>query len=156
MIMTKILQIIALLLLTNIALAESFTIKDIRVEGLQRISAGTVFNFLTVRVGDEMSDDDAKSIIRALFKSKYFNDVEVEQQDGVLVIKVTERPAISSIEFVGNKDLDSKELLKSLSQIGFSEGQVYEKAMSQLLHSPVLIVVNNLIQPLNYPAQWSC
>jgi outer membrane protein insertion porin family len=127
--MTKILQIIALLLLTNIALAESFTIKDIRVEGLQRISAGTVFNFLTVKVGDEMTDKDAKSIIRALFKSKYFNDVEVEQQDGVLVIKVSERPAISSIEFVGNKDLDSKELLKSLSQIGFSEGQVYEKAI---------------------------
>jgi len=127
--MTKILQIIALLLLTNIALAESFIIKDIRVEGLQRISAGTVFNFLTVKVGDEMTDKDAKSIIRALFKSKYFNDVEVEHQDGVLVIKVSERPAISSIEFVGNKDLDSKELLKSLSQIGFSEGQVYEKAM---------------------------
>lgn len=127
--MTKILSIIALLLLSNIALAESFIIKDIRVEGLQRISAGTVFNFLTVKVGDEMTDKDAKSIIRALFKSKYFNDVEVEQQDGVLVIKVSERPAISSIEFVGNKDLDSKELLKSLSQIGFSEGQVYEKAM---------------------------
>ncbi|MDO7596486.1 MAG: outer membrane protein assembly factor BamA [Pseudomonadota bacterium] len=127
--MTKILQIIVLLLLTSIALAESFTIKDIRVEGLQRISAGTVFNFLTVKVGDEMTDNDAKSIIRALFKSKYFNDVEVEHQDGVLVIKVSERPAISSIEFIGNKDLDSKELLKSLSQIGFSEGQVYEKAM---------------------------
>lgn len=127
--MTKILQIIALLLLTNIALAESFTIKDIRVEGLQRISAGTVFNFLNVKVGDEMTDKDAKSIIRALFKSKYFNDVEVERDDNVLVIKVSERPAISSIEFVGNKDLDSKELLKSLSQIGFSEGQVYEKAM---------------------------
>tara|TARA_R110001583_G_scaffold177418_2_gene332633 strand:- start:131876 stop:134152 length:2277 start_codon:yes stop_codon:yes gene_type:complete len=127
--MTKILQILALLLLTNIALAESFTIKDIRVEGLQRISAGTVFNFLTVKVGDEMTDKDAQSIIRALFKSKYFNDVEVEQQDGVLVIKVSERPAISSIEFVGNKDLDSKDLLKSLSQIGFAEGQVYEKAM---------------------------
>jgi outer membrane protein insertion porin family len=127
--MTKILQIIALLLLTNIALAESFTIKDIRVEGLQRISAGTVFNYLTVKVGDEMTANDAKSIIRALFKSKYFNDVEVEQQDDVLVIKVTERPAISSIEFVGNKDLDSKDLLKSLSQIGFSEGQVYEQAM---------------------------
>ena len=127
--MTKILQIIALLLLTNVALAESFTIKDIRVEGLQRISAGTVFNFLTVKVGDEMTDKDAKSIIRSLFKSKYFNDVQVEEQDGVLVIKVSERPAISSIEFVGNKDLDSKDLLKSLSQIGFSEGQVYEKAM---------------------------
>jgi outer membrane protein insertion porin family len=127
--MIKILHIIALLLLTNIALAESFTIKDIRVEGLQRISAGTVFNFLNVKVGDEMTNKDAKSIIRALFKSKYFDDVEVERDDDILVIKVSERPSISTIEFVGNKDLDSKELLKSLGQIGFSEGQVYEKAM---------------------------
>lgn len=121
--------LLALLLLSGAAIADSFVIKDIRVEGLQRISAGTVFNFLTVKVGDEMSEKDAKSIIRALYKSKYFNDVQVEQQDDVLVIKVSERPAISSIEFVGNKDLDSKELLKSLSQIGFAEGQVYEQAM---------------------------
>lgn len=120
---------IAALLLSNAVFAESFVIKDIRVEGLQRISAGTVFNFLPVKVGDEMDETDAKSIIRSLYKSKYFNDVGVEHQDGVLVINVTERPAISSIEFVGNKDLDSKELLKSLRQIGFAEGQVYEKAM---------------------------
>lgn len=127
--MNKFFPIIALLLLFNSAFADSFKIKDIRVEGLQRISAGTVFNFLPVKVGDEMTAKDAKSIIRALFKSKYFNDVEVEQQDGVLIIKVSERPAISSIEFVGNKDLDSKELLKSLSKMGFAEGQVYEKAI---------------------------
>jgi outer membrane protein insertion porin family len=120
---------IATLLLSNAVFAESFVIKDIRVEGLQRISAGTVFNYLPVKVGDEMSDDDAKGIIRSLYKSKYFSDVGVEQQDGVLVINVAERPAISSIEFVGNKDLDSKELLKSLRQIGFAEGQVFEKAM---------------------------
>lgn len=127
--MKKLLSIIALLLMTGTALAESFIIKDIRVEGLQRISAGTVFNFLSVKVGDEMTDKDAKSIIRALFKSKYFNDVQVEEQDEILVITVSERPAVSSIEFVGNKDLDSDELLKSLSQIGFAEGQVFEQAI---------------------------
>jgi len=127
--MNKLLSIIVLLLVSTVTLAESFIIKDIRVEGLQRISAGTVFNFLSVKIGDEMTDKDAKSIIRSLFKSKYFNDVEVEQQDGVLVIKVSERPAVSSIEFVGNKDLDSGELLKSLSQIGFAEGQVFEQAI---------------------------
>ncbi|MDH5358511.1 MAG: outer membrane protein assembly factor BamA [Gammaproteobacteria bacterium] len=126
--MKKLLTAITLLLLSSSVLAETFKIKDIRIEGLQRISAGTVFNFLPVKVGDEMTDKDAKSIIRALFKSKYFNNVEVEQQDSVLIIKVSERPAISSIEFVGNKDLDSKELLKSLRQIGFAEGQVYEQA----------------------------
>jgi outer membrane protein insertion porin family len=110
-------------------MAETFTIEDIRVEGLQRISAGTVFNYLPVKVGDEMSDNDARGIIRSLYKSKYFNDVQVERQDNVLVIKVQERPAISSIELVGNKDMDSGELLKSLREIGFGEGQVFEQAM---------------------------
>lgn len=118
-----------LLLLMPAAMADSFVIEDIRVEGLQRISPGTVFNFLPVKVGDEMSEKDAKDIIRALFKSKYFNDVEVERDGDVLVLIVNERPAISSIEFVGNDDVDSDELLKSLSQIGFAEGQVFEKAM---------------------------
>lgn len=127
--MKKILFTLATLLLSGTAFAESFIIKDIRVEGLQRISAGTVFNYLPVQVGDEMDETDAKSIIRSLYKSKYFNDVDVEEQDGVLVISVVERPAISTIEFVGNKDLDSNELLKSLRQIGFAEGQVYEQAM---------------------------
>lgn len=127
--MNKLLLTLALVLFSHSVFAESFVIKDIRVEGLQRISAGTVFNYLPVKAGDEMDDDDAKSIIRALFKSKYFKDVQVENQDGVLVIKVNERPAISSIEFVGNKDMDSDELTKSLRQIGFAEGQVYDKAM---------------------------
>ncbi len=128
--MNKLLLSIAFFLLTStVVIADTFTIKDIRVEGLQRISAGTVFNFLPVKVGDEMTDKDAKSIIRALFKSKYFNDVAVDEQDDVLVITVSERPAISSIEFVGNKDLDSKELLKSLSRMGFAEGQVFQKAI---------------------------
>ncbi len=127
--MNKLLLLLALLLLTNTAFADTFEIEDIRVEGLQRISAGTVFNFLPVKVGDEMTAKDARSIIRALFKSKYFDDVIVEEQDGVLVITVRERPAISSIEFIGNQDLDSEELSRSLSRIGFAEGQVFEQAM---------------------------
>jgi outer membrane protein insertion porin family len=127
--MNKLLPILLFLSFISVAKAESFTIEDIRIEGLQRISAGTVFNYLPVKVGDTMTDNDAKGIIRSLFKSKYFNDVEVERQDNVLVIKVKERPAISSIELVGNKDMDSAELLKSLREIGFGEGQVFEQAM---------------------------
>ena len=127
--MTKLLNIIILLLLSSTAYAESFVIKEIRVEGLQRLSAGTVFNYIPLKAGDEMTDKDAKSIIRALYKSKYFNDVGVEAEDGVLIISVSERPAISSIEFVGNKDLGSEDLSRSLREIGFSEGQVYDKAM---------------------------
>jgi outer membrane protein insertion porin family len=127
--MKKILQLLVMLGLTSVAWAETFTIEDIRVEGLQRISAGTVFNYLPVKVGDEMTDNDARGIIRSLFKSKYFNDVQVEQDGNVLVIKVQERPAISSIELVGTKDMDSAELLKSLRELGFGEGQVFEQAM---------------------------
>ena len=127
--MTKLLNIIILLLLSSTAYAESFVIKEIRVEGLQRLSVGTVFNYIPLKAGDEMTDNDAKSVIRALYKSKYFNDVGIEAEDGVLIIKVSERPAISSIEFVGNKDLGSEDLSRSLREIGFSEGQVYDKAM---------------------------
>lgn len=127
--MNKLVSVIVLMLLSLTAAAESFVIKDIRVDGLQRLSEGTVFNYIPLRVGDEMSDKDAKSIIRALYKSKYFSDVSVSQQAGTLIITVSERPAISKIEFTGNRDLDSEDLLKSLRQIGFAEGQVYQQAM---------------------------
>ncbi|WP_292757766.1 POTRA domain-containing protein, partial [Methylophaga sp. UBA2689] len=118
--MKQIITALTLILLSSAAWAEEFIIKDIRVEGLQRISAGTVFNYLPVKIGDELTENDVRGIIRSLFKSKYFNDVQVERDEGVLVITVSERPAISSIEFIGNKDLDSDELLKSLRQIGFA------------------------------------
>lgn len=118
-----------MLMLSCSAFAEEFVIKDIRVEGLQRISAGTVFNLLPVKVGDKLNDKYVQNVIRSLYQSKYFDDVELEEIDNVLVITVKERPAISSIEIVGNKDIDNDQLLKSLRQIGFAEGQVFEQAM---------------------------
>ena len=127
--MNKILSFVILLLLSSSVLAESFVIKDVRVEGLQRIAEGTVFNYVPYKVGDEISSKDAKNIIRALFKSKYFDDVRVEAEGDTLVIYVSERPAISSIEFVGNNDIDSEDLAGTLRQIGFAEGQVYEQAI---------------------------
>ena len=127
--MKKILSLIILLSSSTAVMAESFIIKDIRVEGLQRIAEGTVFNYIPYKIGDEISGKDAKNIIRALFKSKYFDDVKVDAEAGTLIIKVSERPAISSIEFVGNKDIGSEDLASSLSQIGFAEGQVYEQAI---------------------------
>ena len=92
--MKRLLTALAIFCVTSAAWAEEFIIKDIRVEGLQRISAGTVFNYLPVKVGDELTENDVQGIIRSLFKSKYFNDVQVASDDGVLVIKVSERPAI--------------------------------------------------------------
>ena len=127
--MNKILSLIILLLLSTAALAESFVIKDIRVVGLQRIAEGTVFNYIPYKIGDEIANIEAKNIIRGLFKSKYFDDVRVDAEDGIVTINVSERPAISSIEFIGNKDIDSEDLAKSLRQIGFAEGQVFEQAI---------------------------
>ena len=109
--------------------AKQFTIENIEIDGLERISEGTVFNYIPLRVGDEMTPAQAKNIIRALYKSKYFSDVSVESEGNTLVLIVKERPAISQIEFTGNQDLDSEELIKSLRQIGFAEGQVFEKAI---------------------------
>ncbi len=128
MLMKKIVIGLMLLMLSCVVYAESFVIKDIRVDGLQRISAGTVFNLLPVKAGDKLSDQYAPNIIRALYQSKYFEDVQLEEIDNVLVITVKERPAISSIEIVGNKDIDNDQLLKTLRQIGFAEGQVFEQA----------------------------
>lgn len=157
--MKKLLHVLLAMCLSSAAFAENFVIKDIRVEGLQRISPGTVFNYLPVKVGDEMTDNDAKGIIRSLYKSKYFEDVALEEQDDVLIIKVTERPAISSIELVGNKDVDSAELLKSLRQIGFGEGQVYEQAMLEKVELELErqyfsrgkygVVINSEVTPLS-------
>ena len=87
------------LLLTGTARAfEPFVVSDVRVEGLQRISAGTVFNYLPVKVGDTVDTDGSAAAIRALFKTGFFNDVYLERDGNILVVHVTERAAISSIE----------------------------------------------------------
>ncbi len=108
---------------------EAFVVKDVRVEGLQRISAGTVFNYLPVKVGDTIDTDGSAAAIRALFKTGFFNDVYLEQDGDVLVVRVTERAAISSIEIKGNQDLETEELLTGLKQIGLAEGRVFDRSL---------------------------
>jgi len=108
---------------------EDFTVSDIRVEGLQRISAGTVFNYIPVEVEDKVDEDRAADIIRSLFKTGFFKDVWVESEGSTLVIFVVERPSIASITFHGNSDIDTEILLESLRQIGFSEGQVFDRSI---------------------------
>lgn len=107
---------------------EPFTISDIRVDGLQRISAGTVFTYLPVERGDRIDRPAAAEAIRALFRTGFFSDVRMDRQgDGILVISVTERPAINSITLSGNKDIKSEELLKGLSNIGLAEGETFNQ-----------------------------
>jgi outer membrane protein insertion porin family len=118
------------LLLTGTAQAfEQFEIADIRVEGLQRISAGTVFNYLPLKVGDTIDTEDSVNAIRALFKTGFFNDVYLERDGNVLVVYVKERAAISSIEITGNQDLETEQLLEGLKDVGLAEGRVFDRSL---------------------------
>jgi outer membrane protein insertion porin family len=118
------------LLLSGYAQAfEPFQVLDIRVEGLQRISAGTVFNYLPVKVGQTIDTSDSIAAVKALFKTGFFNDVSMERDGDVLVVFVKERAAISSIEIEGNKDLDNEELLDGLKQIGLAEGRTFDRSL---------------------------
>lgn len=104
---------------------EAFTVSDIRVEGLQRISAGTVYSYLPVEKGETMSESQSAAAIRALYKTGFFTDVKLERQGDILVITVKERPAINAVAMIGNKDIKTEELEKGLKNVGIAEGETY-------------------------------
>ena len=109
---------------------DPFTVRDIRVEGLQRIEAGTVFASLPLRVGDRYTDDKGAAAIRSLFALGLFKDVRLETQGDVLVVVVQERPSVASVEFIGLKEFDKEVLIKSLKDVGLSEGRPFDKALA--------------------------
>ena len=109
--------------------ADPFTVRDIRVEGIQRTEAGTVFNYLPVKVGDTFTDDKGSAAIKALYATGFFKDVRVEAEGDVLVVTVEERPAIGSVEFSGTKEFDKDTLTKALKEIGLGESRIYDKAL---------------------------
>ncbi|MDQ3511920.1 MAG: outer membrane protein assembly factor BamA, partial [Pseudomonadota bacterium] len=104
-----------------------FTISDIRIDGLQRISAGTVFTYLPVQRGDTLDQARAAEAIRALYKTGFFEDVTLAHQGGILVVTVVERPAINTLTLAGNKDIKTEDLLKGLADIGLSEGDTFDR-----------------------------
>lgn len=117
-------------LLARYALAfEPFVIRDIRIEGIQRVEAGTVFGYLPVKVGETMTEDKAAQAIRALFGTGLFKDVRVEVEGDVLVVVVEERPSIAQIDFVGMKDLPADQVRKALRENGIAEGRTFDKAV---------------------------
>lgn len=108
---------------------EEFEVTDIQVKGLQRISAGTIFNYLPIKVGDIVDDSAVNAAIKSLFDTGFFKDIELERDGGVLVVIVSERPSVSSIEITGNKEFDTDILKKAMLQVGFGEGLVYKQAI---------------------------
>lgn len=112
----------------NVAAFDAFTIQDIRVEGIQRTEAGTVFNYLPVKVGDTFSDDKAAQSIRALFGTGFFQDVRIETENNVVFVIVRERAAISSIDFVGMKEFPKDAILKALKEVGIASGRIFDRS----------------------------
>lgn len=108
---------------------EPFVVRDIRVEGLRRIAAGTVFNYLPIKVGERVDERRAAQAVRALFKTGFFADVRLARDGDVLVVEVVERPAIAEIKVSGNRDIDTEDLLAALKQIGFAKGRVFNRAI---------------------------
>jgi outer membrane protein insertion porin family len=109
---------------------EPFKLKDIRVEGLQRVESGTVFASLPFRVGDTFTDEAGAAAIRSLFSLGLFKDVRLETQADVLVVVVQERPTVAAVEFVGLKEFDKDMLTKSLKDVGLAEGRPFDKALA--------------------------
>lgn len=108
--------------------ADTFVAKDIRLEGLGRLSASSVYALLPVSAGDAVSDERSSDIVKALFASGQFEDVQVLRDGDALVVRMVERPSISTIELSGNQSINKDDLLKGLKSIGLSEGEVFKRA----------------------------
>lgn len=123
-----------LMLLASLPLAaQTFNISEIRVDGLQRISEGTVFSFLPVEVGDEMTPALGRAAIRDLYRTGFFSDVSLAREGDILIIEVQERPAIADITISGNRQIPTDNLMPVLAEIGISEGEVFnQQALDQI------------------------
>ena len=109
--------------------AGEFTIGDIKVEGLQRIAEGTVYNYLPLSVGDRLTRQKIDESLRALYATGFFRDVELRRDGATLVVAVRERPSIESFEIKGNKDIKTEDLQKSLKNVGLSTGKTFDRSV---------------------------
>jgi outer membrane protein insertion porin family len=107
---------------------DAFVVRDMRVEGLQRISEGTVFNYLPVNIGDTVDDVRIREAIRALYTQGLFDDIEMRRDGDALVIAVKERPSIESFEIEGNKDIKTEDLMESLRGVGLAKGRTFDRS----------------------------
>ena len=108
---------------------EPFQVKDIRVEGIQRTEAGTVFSYLPIKIGDTVNEDRVTAAVKALYATGFFKDVKLEADGNVLVVLIEERPAIAQIEITGSKEFDAKQLKEGLKQVGLAESRIFDRAL---------------------------
>ena len=132
--------ILSVLLSLNLFAFDEFLVSDIRIIGLQRVSTGSIFNVIPISVGDRIDLRKSTDIVRSLFSTEQFDDIQISKDGNTLIISVIERPSISAIEISGNKALKTEQLLESLDDVGIKEGEVYkrstlEKVKSELVRS---------------------
>ena len=108
---------------------EPFQVKDIRVEGIQRTEAGTVFSYLPIKIGDTVNEDRVTAAVKALYATGFFKDVRLEADGNVLVVMIEERPAIAQVEITGSKEFDAKQLKEGLKQVGLAESRIFDRAL---------------------------
>jgi outer membrane protein insertion porin family len=109
--------------------ADSFVVKDIDVQGLERVDVGTVYNDLPVKVGDTFDTEEAPDVIRTLYRSGFFSDINLAREGNVLIVTVVERPSIGYIKVTGNNDIETDDLLEALSDVGIAEGRTYDASI---------------------------
>lgn len=117
------------MLLAGVARGDDFIVADIEVEGLQRISAGTLFTYLPVNIGDRLDEAQTPQLIKELFRTGFFKDVELLRRGDVLVVRVVERPAISEINISGNKEIKEEQILDALKRVGIAKGRVFNRSL---------------------------
>lgn len=120
------------------AFADEFTVADIEVEGLQRVSAGTVFSAFPINIGEQMDEAELADSIKSLFRTGLFTDIEASRDAGILILTVRERPSITSIDIEGNKNIETDMLTDALAGAGLQEGQVFRRATLERLELEIL------------------
>tara|TARA_B100000579_G_scaffold436568_1_gene462911 strand:+ start:42 stop:2405 length:2364 start_codon:yes stop_codon:yes gene_type:complete len=113
----------------SISSEEEWVVNDIRISGLQRVSAGSIFNVMPIAVGDIVDTFELQDTAKTIFKTGQFDDIEIGREGNTLIISIVERPSIASIELDGNKALKTEDLMKGLDDAGLSEGQVYKRSI---------------------------
>lgn len=127
---TRLCAALICLLLPLIAAAQSdFVVRDMRVEGLQRISEGTVFNYLPINIGDRVDKIRIQEAVQALYGQGLFDDIEIRRDGDTLIVVVQERPSIESFEIEGNKDIKTEDLMESLRNVGLSRGKTFDRSV---------------------------
>lgn len=124
---------LCLLFCASFALADTFTVKDIRVEGLERVSAGTVFGAFPINIGDSVDDRRLVEASKSLFKTGYFNDVSLQRDGNILVVNLVELPTITELTIEGNKAIETEQLKEGLKQAGLAEGYVFKRSTLERL-----------------------